>query len=183
MALLAPEIGNLDTGAHPTRGTESLNGGLACYGVYETADGKYLSVGALEPKFWVAFNEAIGRKSDMSELVLPPEGQARVRAEVQAILAGKTRAEWEAVFADKDACCEPVLELDELADHPLHRARRNFYRVAHEQAGEVTQTRTPIGPPEAHTTAPRLGQHTDQVLAEYGFSGEEIAALRAAKAV
>ncbi len=183
LALMSAEIGNLDCGLEPTRGTESLNGGLACYGVYATSDGKYLSVGALEPKFWVAFNEAIGRKPDMSELILPPEGQDRVRAEIQAILVTKTRADWEAVFAKADACCEPILELAELADHPLHRARRVFFGVAHDKAGEVRQVRTPVGEPTARTVAPALGQHTDEVLGEYGFAADEIASLRAARAL
>lgn len=182
MALLAAELGNLDCGARPTRGTESLNGGLACYGVYRTKDGRYLSVGALEPKFWLAFNEAIGRKGDMGELVLPPEGQERVRAEVQAILETKTRAEWEAVFATKDACCEPVLEPEELAGHPLHRTRRMFFTLEHPQLGPIGQLRTPVGRPEARRAAPRLGEHTEEVLREAGLTDEEIRALRAAGA-
>jgi crotonobetainyl-CoA:carnitine CoA-transferase CaiB-like acyl-CoA transferase len=66
LALLAAELGNLDCGARPTRGAETLNGGVACYGVYRTADDRYLSVGALEPKFYVAFCTAIGRKPDVS---------------------------------------------------------------------------------------------------------------------
>jgi alpha-methylacyl-CoA racemase len=181
LALLASDLGNLDVGVHPTRGADALNGGLACYGVYATKDGKYLSVGALEPKFWYAFNQAIGRTADASELFLPPEGQERVRTEVQAILASKTRAEWEAVFAEVDACCEPVLELDELAGHPQHQARRVFFTVAHPTAGETLQVRTPVGEPEARSPAPALGQHSDEVLGEYGFSAEDIAALRAAR--
>ncbi len=185
MALLAAELGNMDAagGAHvPTRGAETLNGGLACYGVYATKDGRYLSVGALEPKFWLAFNEAIGRKGDMSELVLPPDGQERVRAEVQAILATKTRDEWAAIFARADACCEPVLEMGELAAHPLHRARRMFFTIDDGKLGAVPQLRTPIGQPEARRIAPRLGEHSADVLSEYGFSDAEIAALRASGA-
>jgi len=73
LALLAAELGNLDCGARPTRGTETLNGGLAAYGVYRTADERFVSVGALEPKFWMAFCTAIGRKIDLAELVAPPE--------------------------------------------------------------------------------------------------------------
>jgi alpha-methylacyl-CoA racemase len=183
LALCASDIGELDCGARPTRGSQALNGGVASYGVYATSDGKYLSVGALEPKFWVAFNEAIGRKPDMSELILPPEGQDRVRAEIQAILSTRTRAEWEAVFARTDACCEPVLELDELAEHPLHRARHNFFSVEHPSAGTVAQVRTPVGEASARRTAPRLGEHTDEVLGEYGFSAADIAALRRARAL
>jgi crotonobetainyl-CoA:carnitine CoA-transferase CaiB-like acyl-CoA transferase len=183
LALVASDLGDLDAGAHPTRGAQALNGGLACYGVYATKDGRYLSVGALEPKFWVAFNEAIGRKPDMSELVLPPEGQERVRAEVQAILSTKTRAEWETIFAAADACCEPVLELDELASHPQHRARGVFYTSTHPKAGPTLQVRTPVGEAHEARPAPSLGQHTAEVLAEYGFSSAEVDALRASGAL
>jgi crotonobetainyl-CoA:carnitine CoA-transferase CaiB-like acyl-CoA transferase len=183
LALCASDLGDLDAGAHPTRGAQALNGGLACYGVYATKDGKYLSVGALEPKFWVAFNQAIGRAPDMSELVLPPEGQERVRAEVQAILSTRTRAEWEAVFAATDACCEPILELDELATHPQHQARGVFFHVEHPRAGATLQVRTPVGRADAERPAPALGQHTDEVLAEYGFSAEDVASLRSAGAL
>jgi crotonobetainyl-CoA:carnitine CoA-transferase CaiB-like acyl-CoA transferase len=178
LALLLAEIGNLDCGARPTRGVESLNGGLACYGVYATADGKFLSVGALEPKFWQAFNEAIGRRADLSELVGGPEVQARVRAEVAEILAGRTAAEWQERFAGKDVCCEPILELAELADHPQHAARGVFFEVTDPKIGKVLQVRTPVGKPEVKRLAPSLGEHSAEVLGEYGFSETEIAALR-----
>jgi crotonobetainyl-CoA:carnitine CoA-transferase CaiB-like acyl-CoA transferase len=173
MAFLAAELGNLSLGARPTRGRESLNGGLACYGVYRTRDDRFVSLGALEPKFWLAFNDAIGRRGDAMELVAPPDVQERVRGEVQAILLQRTRDEWAAAFAGKDVCCEPVLEPDELPDHPLHVARRNFF----DAFGQVV-LRTPVGPPAARRRAPALGEHTAEVLAEYGFSADDIAALR-----
>ena len=181
LALLSAELANLDCGAHPTRGREGLNGGTACYGIYRTADDRYLSVGAIEPKFWLAFNAAIGRKPDVSELVLPPEGQARVRDEIAALLAGKTRDEWQAIFAAHDCCCEPVYELDELAAHPQHVARDVFITVDGGAAGPLRQVRTPLGPPVAPTPPPRLGEHSAAVLAEYGFSADEIAALSASR--
>ncbi|HKE14737.1 MAG TPA: CaiB/BaiF CoA-transferase family protein [Kofleriaceae bacterium] len=177
LALLAAELGNVDSGGHvPTRGSATLNGGMACYGVYETADGKYVSVGALEPKFWLAFNRAIGRREDVSELVAPPGRQAAVRAEVQAILRTRTRDEWAEILASHDCCCEPVLEIDEILDHPVHRAREVFTRVA---AGgdSVLQVRTPVGPARTDRIAPLLGEHSREVLAEYGFGDGEIRAL------
>src|SRR4051812_4719628 len=67
MALVAAELGNLACGVAATRGTATLNGGLACYGIYRTADDRYLAVGALEPKFWLALNQAIGRRGDVAE--------------------------------------------------------------------------------------------------------------------
>lgn len=178
LALLAAELGNLDAGAHPTRGGEILNGAAACYAVYRTADDRYLSVGALEPKFWIAFNQAIGRKPDVSELVAPPARQEAIRAEIAAILATKTRDEWQAIFAAHDACCEPVLELDELADHPQHVARDVFFTVDGGPAGPLRQVRTPLGTPRDPSPPPRLGEHTAAVLADYGFSADEIATLR-----
>lgn len=182
LALLCAELGNLDSGAPvPTRGRATLNGGMACYAVYGTKDGKYLAVGAVEPKFWLAFNRAIGRREDLSELVAPPERQEQVRGEVQAILATRTRDEWAELLAAHDCCCEPILEMDELRGHPLHAARGVFTEVPVGDAGKpgetVLQVRTPAGPARTDRLAPRLGEHSREVLAEYGFSEAEIGAL------
>jgi crotonobetainyl-CoA:carnitine CoA-transferase CaiB-like acyl-CoA transferase len=156
---------------------------MGCYGVYPCADGKYLSLGALEPKFYQAFNDVIGRATDFADLLIEPARQERVRAEIAARLATKTRAEWLALFAGKDVCCEPILELDEVADHTLHVARRMFFTVDDPHVGKVRQMRTPVGQPEARRLAPKLGEHTDEVLGEHGFSPEEIAHLRGNKAI
>jgi alpha-methylacyl-CoA racemase len=178
LALLAAEVGNLDCGVDsPTRGTQTLNGGLACYSIYRAADGKYVSVGALEPKFWLAFNAAIGRKGDLSELIASPAKQEAIRAEIQAILATRTRDEWAAHFAQHDCCCEPVLELEELADHPLHAERAVFFTIDGGELGPILQVRTPVGMPETRHLAPRLGQHSAEVLRDYGFDDDEIGAL------
>ncbi len=177
LALLAAELGNLDCGTTmPTRGRESLNGGLACYGVYRTKDDKYLSVCALEPKFWLAFNEAIGRTCDVSETMADSSVQKRLRAELSEILAGKTRDEWVEIFAQYDCCTEAVLELDELQEHPLHASRNVFFTIPSE-TGEILQVRTPVGQASAKHLAPTLGQHSAEVLAEYGFSAVEIEVL------
>jgi crotonobetainyl-CoA:carnitine CoA-transferase CaiB-like acyl-CoA transferase len=174
LALLAAEVGNLDCEhGQPTRGAEMLNGRLACYGVYETADGKHLSVGALEPKFYMAFNAAIGRKGDLADLIAPPERQEQIRAEIAALIRGKTRDQWVAHLAAHDCCVEPVLELAELAAHPLHQARGVFFPLE----DSVLQVRTPVGAPARPTRAPRLGEHGREVLAEYGFADGDIAAL------
>ena len=177
LALLAAELGNLDCGARPTRGSEQLNGGLACYGVYRTGDGRYLSVGALEPKFWLSFNQAIGRAGTVAELVAPAAQQETIRAEIQAILETRSQAAWVEIMARHDACCEPVLEMDELADHPLHRARDVFFTIDGGALGPLRQVRTPVGAPVRPTMPPRLGEQSREVLADYGFSDEEIAAL------
>ena len=178
LALLAAELGNMDCGATPTRGIESLNGGLACYGIYETADHRYLAVGALEPKFWIALNTAIGRKPDVSEVVGNPAAQAKTRADLAAIFATKTAAEWNAILGAHDCCVEVVTELSELPAHPLHTAREVFFTMdGGPSVGPIQQTRTPLGRPRDPSPPPRLGEHTSQVLAEYGFTAEQIAAL------
>ncbi len=177
MALLAAELGNLDCGARPTRGTEALNGGMACYGVYRCKDDRFVSVGALEPKFWIAFNQAIGRKPDISELAAPPAKQEQIRDEIAAILVTRTRDEWVAALAQHDCLLEPVLELEELPAHPLHQAREVFITVDGGPAGPLQHVRTPLGPPVRPTPPPALGADGRSVLADYGFASDEIAAL------
>jgi alpha-methylacyl-CoA racemase len=179
LALLAAELGNLDCGAHPTRGRETLNGGMACYGVYETADRRFLAVGALEPKFWVELQRAIGRAGSIAELAGDPPAQAKTRGELTALFATKTAAQWLEILAAHDCCVELVLEPDELADHPLHRAREVFFSIdGGKDIGAVAQVRTPVGKPASPRPPPRLGEHTREVLGEYGFTLQEIDALR-----
>jgi alpha-methylacyl-CoA racemase len=178
LALLAAELGNLDCGARPTRGVETLNGSLACYGVYATKDDRYLAVGALEPKFWIALNQALGRVPNVAELVGKPAEQAKTRGELAAIFATKTAAEWNAALAAHDCCVEIVVELDELAAHPLHQAREVFFSVdGGPGVGPMQQIRTPLGTPANPLPPPKLGEHTRAVLGEYGFSEAEIALI------
>jgi crotonobetainyl-CoA:carnitine CoA-transferase CaiB-like acyl-CoA transferase len=178
LALLAAELGNWDCGEHPTRGKETLNGALACYSIYKAKDDRYLAVGALEPKFWIALNQALGRPPNVAELVGKPHEQDKVRAELQAIFATRTAAEWHAALAAHDCLVEIVLEVDELADHPLHQAREVFFTVdGGEGIGPLRQIRTPVGTPASPRPPPRLGQHQREVLGEYGFSDAEISNL------
>lgn len=171
LALLAPEFGNLDCGAKPTRGVETLNGGLACYGVYRTKDARYLAVGALEPKFWLALNAAIGRAPVAVELIAAPADQARIRDELAGIFMQKTAAEWHVVFAPHDCCVEIVTELDELPSHPLHAAREVFFEIdGGAGVGPIMQVRTPVGRPAKASPPPKHGEHTAEVLAEYGVT-------------
>jgi len=171
LALVASELGNLDCGAKPTRGVETLNGGLACYGVYRTKDERYLAVGALEPKFWLALNAAIGRPPVAAELIGSPADQARIRAELADIFLQKTAAEWHAVLAPHDCCVEIVTELDELPSHPLHAAREVFFEIdGGPGVGPIMQVRTPVGKPAKASPPPMHGEHTAEVLAEYGVT-------------
>jgi alpha-methylacyl-CoA racemase len=159
LALCVPSLGDVAIAPLRARGTDHLTGGSACYGVYRTADDKLLTVAALEPKFWLLFCQTIGRDGTIPELFAPADEQARIRADVAGRLAQKTRAEWEAIFAGIDACCEPVLTPDELAAHPLHAD-------AFVDVDGLRLPRTPLGRRTKHTRAPHQGEHTEQILSE-----------------
>lgn len=182
LSLLLAELGNLDCGATPRRGAEMLNGGVASYAVYRTADDRYLSLGALEPKFYLAFNQAIGRAAELGELAGSPAQQEETRRQIAERLATRPLAEWLQILAAHDCCCEPVLEMNELADHPLHQARGVFFEMdGGPGVGAIQQVRTPLGAPAAPTPPPRLGEHSRQVLEDYGLTPDEIDAALAAR--
>ncbi len=99
-----------------------LTGGAACYGVYETADHRFVSLGALEGVFWKYFCEAVARP-DLIERQTEPLPQTDLISVVTKIFKTKTRDEWDDVFRDVDCCYHPILEMDQLADHPQNAAR------------------------------------------------------------
>ena len=116
----------LADGATPARGGLELAGGLACYRPYRCADG-YVTLGALEPKFWQAFCHGVGRE-DLIERHLDPSG-GETQREVEAIFAARTRDEWAAFAGEHDCCLEPVLDLDEALDSELVRAREMVVEI------------------------------------------------------
>ena len=170
------------TGHAPRPGEGALTGALACYGLYTTADGRQLAVGALERKFWDALCTRIQRP-DLAPLHRSGDAatEARVRAELSTLFATQPLAHWAALFADAPACVTPVLRLDETLAHPHFQARGMA------PPGEPAQ----LGPavrlsgfePAPNRPAPRPGEHSDAVLAEAGFSADAVAALRASGAV
>jgi crotonobetainyl-CoA:carnitine CoA-transferase CaiB-like acyl-CoA transferase len=154
-------------GAVPRRGEMLLSGKQASYNIYETADGAYMTLAALEPHFWSTFCEAIGRPEWLPRQNDPD--QAGLTAEVAALFRAQPRAYWQALFAEVDCCCEPVLVLDEAFAHPqvLHRGLLSAGRLA-----------TPLSPGDvAMAPAPRLGEHTSEILAELGFSTAQVKGL------
>ncbi len=163
------------------RGDNLLDGGAPFYDTYETADGKYVSIGALEPKFFAEMAERIGLDTrfikGQNDRKLWPE----MRAEMTRLLRGKTRDQWSTVLEGTDACFAPVLTIEEAPQHPHAKARGAFIDVA----GVVQPGPAPRFDRSTHDAvrpAPATGAHTDEVLAEAGFSAEEIAALHAAGA-
>ncbi|MET0402120.1 MAG: CaiB/BaiF CoA-transferase family protein, partial [Cystobacter sp.] len=161
------------------RGAEVLNGGFAGYGLYRTADGRHLAVGALEPRFFSSLCDALGRPDLLADGYSPGEPAARVKAELERLFAEHPLAHWMERFAGRDVCVEPVLEGDEvLADAQL-RARGLFVRSEDTQRGrEVTHLLTPLRLGDTPLRPPpSLGQHSRAILAEAGFSTEDIGKL------
>jgi crotonobetainyl-CoA:carnitine CoA-transferase CaiB-like acyl-CoA transferase len=176
----------LADGEIPRRGGLELGGALACYRPYRCADG-WITIGALEPKFWAAFCRGVGREDLVAGQFEPP-GSETHRA-VEAVVAARTRAEWTAFAAEHDCCIEPVLDLGEVLDSEHVRAREMVVeldqpgaeRPVRQLGVPVKLSRTPGQP--ARRPGPALGEHTEEVLLELGFGSEEIRALFEAGAV
>lgn len=166
------------------RGGNLLDGGAPFYSVYETADGEYVAVGALEPRFYAELLKRLGMDPERDHL---PEQMDRarwpeLRERLAAAFKTRTRAEWSELLEGSDACAAPVLSLAEAPNHPHHRARRGFIPVGGtvQPAPAPRFSRTQPAPP---APPPAPGQHTDEVLTEWGVAPATVAALRAAGAI
>ncbi|MEO8800150.1 MAG: CaiB/BaiF CoA-transferase family protein, partial [Polyangiaceae bacterium] len=176
MGFAAASFGMLAAGVHPKAGDEALTGGLAIYGTYATKDGRAMSLGALEPKFWNAFAAVVGHPADMSDFLVGPH-QVALKEKLRAIFLAKTQAEWIELAMTGDYCLEPVLAPNELENDPQIAARGLFFDLP-SRWGSLLQTRTPVTPKGAkHAEPPLQGEHTRAILEEAGLSEEEIAKL------
>ena len=160
-------------GQVPERGDGQLNGGLLCYYPYEAADG-WVTCGALEPKFWRAFCEGVGRQ-DLIEAQFEPPGSDAWR-EVADLFRSRTRDEWREFNDQHDAMIEPVLGLDETLTSELVRERQMVVELEQPELGPVRLLGLPIKfsrtPGDATRPAPALGEHTEEVLREAGLDAE-----------
>lgn len=164
------------------RGANLLDGGAPFYATYETADGKWVSLAALEPKFFATAARALG----LDERFVLRQHDRRLWPEMRAAIAGAIRAltrdEWCARLEGSDACFAPVLSFDEAPQHPHARARGAFVEIdgVVQPAPAPRFDRTPAGAPRR---PPQIGEHTDEVLAEAGLDASTRDALRAAGAI
>ncbi|WP_346200120.1 CaiB/BaiF CoA-transferase family protein [Caldifermentibacillus hisashii] len=149
------------------RGEQMLSGGLACYEVYQTKDGRWLAVGALEMKFWRVFCQKIGKPEWIALLNEQDEVQYKLKHDIQNVIYTKTLEEWMDIFDDAEACVSPVLNFAELVNHPQVQARKMFEAI--EQDGiPVKHIGIPIKlsrtPGKIRAAAPKLGEHTEYYL-------------------
>jgi alpha-methylacyl-CoA racemase len=165
----------LADGRVPGRGREILNGGIACYLPYECADG-WVSVGALEPKFWQAFCAGVERADLVEHQFAKPGSEGH--AQVAEVFRSRTKAEWAAFNDEHDCCIEPVLDLDEALASELTREREMVVELDQPEIGPVRLLGMPVKfsrtPGDATRPAPALGEHTEEVLREAGLDVEEM---------
>jgi alpha-methylacyl-CoA racemase len=163
------------------RGVNLLDTGAPFYEVYETSDGGFVAVGAIEPQFYAEFIDLLeleGELPDQLDAQHWPEMKRRIAARFKS----RSRRDWEATFAGSDACVAPVLTMGEAPDHPHHRARGTFLEVdgVTQPAPGPRFDRTPgaiSGPP------PVPGRNTDEILAEFGVGAAEQTSLRESGAI
>jgi alpha-methylacyl-CoA racemase len=173
----------LEEGGTPGPGTLHLNGRYPCYNVYRCKDG-WMSVGALEPKFWAALVEALELPQLATDAFADGEAGRRVHAEIETVFLTRTRAEWAERFAGRDVCTEPVLSFGEVFEN--EQVRHRGLRIPEGEGGPLAQTGFPFQmsktPPRVRHAAPGYGENTREVLREAGYDDAAIDALVAAGA-
>jgi crotonobetainyl-CoA:carnitine CoA-transferase CaiB-like acyl-CoA transferase len=170
-------------GEVPRRGEQVLAGGVICYLPYEAADG-WVSCGALEPKFWAKLCAGAGRPDLLERQFEAPGGEGW--REMAAVFRVRSRAEWKAFNDEHDCCVEPILDLDEALDSELVRSRGMVVEIEQPELGTVHGLGVPVKfgrtPGDPTRPAPALGEHTEAILAEAGYSAGQIEAMLAAGA-
>ncbi len=168
-------------------GEPPLSGGLACYGVYLCADGKYVALGILEAKFWKIFCEMAGHPEWLDKHMVMGEDAEKMRQEIAALFRTKTRNEWIAEAKDADVCLTPVLDISEVESDPQLQARHMVYEQAHPVCGKIKGIGVPLKfsqtKAEPAWPSPALGEDTKYILEELGYRQEEIEALREKKVI
>lgn len=164
------------------RGTNTLDTGAPFYDVYETADQKYVAIGALEDRFYRELLKRLGLDSDDLPDQWDRAGWPRLREAIATRVGSRTRDAWTTAFADSDACCFPVLSTEEAVAHPHNRDRESFVTlggvVQPAPAPRFSATRC-----EIQSLPPVPGEHSEDALAAWGFASGEIATLLSAKVV
>ena len=175
-SLTAATLGMLAAGRWHGRGANVLDGGAPWYRTYQTRDGGYVAVGAIEPQFYAALLRRLGLDPEDFPREDDAANEALTRT-LTEIFGARDRAYWADLFAGTDACVTPVLSFGEALSHPHQAARGGYLELAgvRQPAPAPRLSRTPAPPPAA---PPGLGEHTDALLRELGRTPADIAALR-----
>jgi len=173
LACLPLALARLQGGQPMTRGAGDLAGGQVCYQVYATQDGGYMTLAALEPQFWRAFCQSVGREDLLGQQHAPAGPGEPVYEDLCALFRSRTRSEWTEILSQVDACCEPVYTLAEAMDSAPVQALGMLT-----DAGLLPPVRLSDRLVSSPAPAPTLGQHTAAFLAELGYDEATVATLR-----
>jgi alpha-methylacyl-CoA racemase len=174
---IVPVLDSRQSGKTPPRGASRLDGGLPCYNLYRTRDGRYMAVGALERKFWETLCDTLGCPDLKGRHLVYGEQAKPVKERLGAIFASRDQREWIALLAGSDCCVSPVLTIDEAVASEQSRARGMSFAD-----DGLTQLAPPLKFSEfefaIERRAPRSGEHSREILREAGYADTEIEALR-----
>lgn len=169
-------------GENPGRGDTLLSGRYPCYHVYETRDGRFISIGALENRFWAVLCQKLGREEYIAHQFDEGERRLEILQFLRETFKTKTREEWMEEFKDLDVCFGKVLALDETFQDPQVIHRRMVTDFRDSQKGNTKLLSSPIKlsetPPEIRSAPADFGEHTEEVLQELGFGRNEIEELK-----
>lgn len=166
------------------RGTNLIDTGAHFYEVYETSDGGFMSVGAIEPQFYSEFVDGLGVKDDADFARQHDQSKwPELKGRVAQIFKSKTRDEWTEIFTDRDACTYPVLSPQEAPSHPFNAERQTHVKGGHDIIQPAPAPRLSRTPGAVTDPAPNPGANTRDVLLEAGYTDEEIDKLAADEAV
>ncbi|NXC73926.1 AMACR racemase, partial [Anhinga anhinga] len=166
------------------RGENLLDSGAPFYETYKTSDGKFMAVGALEPQFYEQLIKGLGLDSGELPAQMSFSNWPEMKKKFASIFAQKTQAEWCSIFDGTDACVTPVLSFDDVASHQHNKQRSSFIKNDQEEISPRPApllSRTPAVP--SFKRDPFIGEHTKEILLEYGFTKEEITNLYSAKVI
>ncbi len=165
----------------PRRGGGHITGAFACYNIYRTADDKYMSLGALEPVFWATFCNAV-RRPQWIELQFDQDKREDLIDQLGSLFQTKTRAEWVRFFSGIDACCEPVLNLDEAISHPLSTENDYWLQNIADDGKTLRRIGFPLlfqnKPGNVRKQPPEHGEHSVEILKEIGYTDSQITILQ-----
>jgi alpha-methylacyl-CoA racemase len=164
------------------RGHNRTDGGAHYYQVYETRDGEHVAVGSIEPQFYALLLKHTGLEGESLPEQTDRAAWPAMQERLASIFKTKTRAEWTRIMEQTDICFAPVLRMSEALDHPHNRHRKSFVEV--DGIAQPAPAPRFLGTPSQVQRPPaRIGEHTDVVLKDWGFSADEIAALHRTGAV
>lgn len=184
--MYVPFASYLANETQPPRGNDGLSGKYACYQLYETADGRYLSLGALEPKFWQEACRVL-RCEHFIDQQFKSQAQTEMIGELRTRFKSRTAADWLAAFEGVDTCIALVNDIAEMIEDPQIKARGMIAEIEHPTEGTLKQIMPTVSLSETPGTMelppPQLGEHTHEILQGLGYSEEAITELAAASAI